>query len=398
MFDSLQALPADPILGLMQLYRNDAHPQKVDLGVGVYKNDAGQTPVMAAVKAAEVQLLAQQNSKTYVGPAGNEAFVALMKQLTFGECLSSVDDRLAAVQTPGGCGALKVAAELIKTASPTAAIWVSSPTWGNHIPLLGNAGLQLREYPYLSQCQTQLDWPAMQAAMDEVKAGDVVLLHGSCHNPTGVDLTLAQWQWLADKALEKGFIPFVDMAYQGFGDGIEEDAAGLRYMASVLPELLLAVSCSKNFGLYRERVGMVVAMCPSGGASVAATTHMLSIVRGIYSMPPDHGAAIVAHLLANDALANEWRAELDSMRLRIQQLRCQFADTMAALGYPEFQFVANQKGMFSYLGISQPQVTWLAEQKSIYLLSSSRASIAGLSCDNLDYVCHSLAQSITVAG
>lgn len=398
MFNSLQALPADPILGLMQRYREDANPRKVDLGVGVYKNDAGQTPVMTAVKTAEAQLLEQQTSKTYIGPAGNETFITHMKALAFGEALSAFDSRLAAIQTPGGCGALKVAAELIKAASPSATIWVSNPTWGNHIPLLGNTGLQLCEYAYLSECQTKLDWPAMQAAIKQVKRGDIVLLHASCHNPTGVDLTLEQWHWLTAKAQEQGFIPFVDMAYQGFGEGLDEDAAGLRYMAGALPELILAVSCSKNFGLYRERVGMVAVLCPSSITAQAAKTHMLSIVRGIYSMPPDHGAAIVAQLLSDKVLTNSWQDELNVMRGRIQQLRSKFGVIMTELGLPEFQFVANQRGMFSYLGISQPQVAWLAEKKSIYLLGSSRASIAGLSYDNLEYVCHSLAESIHRVG
>ncbi|HEY7773789.1 MAG TPA: amino acid aminotransferase [Marinagarivorans sp.] len=395
MFDSLRALPADPILGLMQLYRMDTNPNKVDLGVGVYKNDSGQTPVMRAVKMAEQQVLEHQLSKVYVGPAGNEAFIEVMKKLSFGECLPALNTRLAAIQTPGGCGALRVAAELIKTASPDASVWVSNPTWGNHMPLLGNAGLTLRQYPYLSECQTQLDWPAMQAAMEEVAHGDIVLLHASCHNPTGVDLTQEQWHWLTDKALEKGFIPFVDMAYQGFGRGVEQDAEGLRHMASQLPEMLLAVSCSKNFGLYRERVGLVAVLCPEAAKAEAAKTHMLSIVRGIYSMPPDHGAAIVAQLLSDSVLRCDWLDELESMRARIESLRSEFAAIMNVLGYSEFEFVARQKGMFSYLGISHPQVAWLAKYKSIYLLDSSRASIAGLRRDNLDYVCQSLAEALS---
>ncbi len=394
MFDALTALPSDPILGLMKLYRADLNPQKVDLGVGVYKNDEGQTPVMKAVTAAEHNLLAAQTTKTYLTPLGNPAFVEQMQQLVFGSGLMALEGRMAAVQTPGGCGALRVAAELIKNANPKTAIWLSNPTWANHKPLLGDAGLAIKQYSYLSANQTALDWPAMQAALELIPAGDVVLLHACCHNPTGVDLTFEQWQWVAKTAQAKGFIPFIDMAYQGFGDTLAEDAAGLRHVFAEVPEALLAVSCSKNFGLYRERVGLVATLCATAQHAQAAQSHFEGIVRGIYSMPPNHGAAIVAEILQSASLTQQWDAELTQMRQRIQNLRSDFVRNMDALGVQGFDFVNQQKGMFSYLGIRAEQVAWLAKHKSIYLLSNSRASIAGLNQDNVSYVCEALALSL----
>lgn len=397
MLESLSRLPADPILGLMQLFRDDDNPSKVDLGVGVFKNEEGQTPIMVAVAEAERRVIAEQTTKSYVGPAGNPTFLATMTKLALGDLAGSLAPRIASAQTPGGCGALRVAAEVIKAANPTATVWVSDPTWGNHEPLLGNAGLRLQKYPYLNTERTGLDWPAMQQAISEVKRGDVVLLHASCHNPTGVDLQFEHWQWLADKANEIGFVPFVDMAYQGFGGTVDDDAAGLRWLAANVSELLLAVSCSKNFGLYKERVGLVLGLCAQASQQQALQSHLLSIVRGIYSMPPDHGAAIVAKILTDDALLPMWRAELDAMRGRISDLRKNFVLSMAELGHPEYAFVVEQRGMFSYLGISSPQVAWLAKNKSIYLLRSSRASIAGLTQGNLKYVCSSLAEAVVSA-
>lgn len=392
MFNALPLLPSDPILGLMKLYRNDNNPNKVDLGVGVYKNDSGHTPVMKAVHLAEQQLWQKQTTKTYVAPAGNPAFLEHMPTLVFGSGgAAQFAGRTAAVQTPGGCGALRVAAELIKTANPKAAIWLSDPTWGNHRPLLGNAGLEIKQYSYLNADKTGLDWPAMQAALELIPAGDVVLLHACCHNPTGVDLSLTQWDWVAKKALERGFIPFIDMAYQGFGESLEDDRLGLQKVFAQVPEALLAVSCSKNFGLYRERVGLVVALCGNNAQAVAAQSHFETIVRGIYSMPPDHGAAIVAEILQNDALTESWQAELTLMRHRIFTLRTAFVSGMNKLEIDRFNFIQNQKGMFSYFGINEQQVAWLAKNKSIYLLRDSRASIAGLSRDNLEYVCEAMA-------
>jgi aspartate aminotransferase len=396
MFESLATLPADPILGLMSLFRNDPNPNKVDLGVGVYKNEDGETPVLASVLAAETRLLSQQVSKAYVSPAGNPAFNAAMSALLLGKSSALAEGRFAAVQTPGGCGALRVAAELIKVANPSATIWVSNPTWGNHIPLLGNAGLAIRQYPYFDAATSSVDFPAMMSSLAEVKAGDLVLLHGCCHNPTGADLSPEQWRQIAVLAQEIGFTPFVDMAYQGFADDIEGDAYSLRYLAENLPEVVVAASCSKNFGVYRDRVGLVGLLAANPGSATAAVTHMQSIVRGIYSMPPDHGAALVAEVLNDPQLRTLWEAEVAEMRGRINDLRATFSAAMRArLGTNRFDFVQRQKGMFSFLGLSEAEVIRLRAEYSIYMLNSSRASISGFNSANLDYVCDAIAHVVS---
>jgi len=392
MFEQLTLLPADPILGLMALFRQDANPRKVDLGVGIYKNEQGETPVLASVRTAEQQVLARQTSKAYVGPAGNLLFNQSLSELLLGSSVALTDGRFAAVQTPGGCGALRVAAELIKAARPSAAIWVSDPTWGNHIPLLGNAGLAIHTYPYFNPADSSVNFTAMMDALAQVPAGDLVLLHGCCHNPSGADLNPAQWRQIAELALTKGFTPFVDMAYQGFGEGVEVDAYGLRYLAEHLPEVVVAASCSKNFGVYRERVGLVGLLAANGGTAKAAMSHMQTIVRGIYSMPPDHGAAVVAEVLTDPALRARWAVEVTEMRDRINGLRADFSTTMESrLREDRFKFVQRQRGMFSFLGLSEAEVLRLRGEYGIYMLNSSRASIAGLNRQNLEYVCDAVA-------
>lgn len=393
MFEHLQSLPADPILGLMALYRADANPNKVDLGVGVYKDDQGRTPVLQSVRRAEQQLLAEQSTKSYVGPAGNVDFNLGMSRLLLADTACLREHRFAAVQTPGGCGALRVAAELIKVAYPAVTIWVSDPTWGNHIPLLGNAGIKIRTYPYYDNTASMIRFDEMVEQLQKVSAGDLVLLHGCCHNPTGADLTNEQWHIIADLAEQRGFIPFVDVAYQGFAHGVEEDAYGLRLLASRLPEMIVAASCSKNFGLYRERVGMVGVMGSSAVTAAIVQSHILTIVRGIYSMPPDHGASIVARVLGDAPLSELWQHELTEMRTRINGLRQSFCQEMRARTQSErFDFVHQQKGMFSYLGLREDQVIRLRDEYAIYLLNSSRASIAGLNPNNMHYVCNAIAQ------
>ncbi len=395
MFERLPTLPADPILGLMSVFRNDPNPHKVDLGVGVYKNEQGETPVLASVQEAEERLIAGQTSKAYVGPAGNLAFNSAMSALLLGSSSALADGRFAAVQTPGGCGALRVAAELIKTANPSAAIWVSDPTWGNHIPLLGNAGLTIRQYPYFDAATSAVDFEAMMSTLAQVKAGDLVLLHGCCHNPSGADLSPEQWQQVAALALKTGFTPFVDMAYQGFAEDLDTDAYGLRYLVDHLPEVVVAASCSKNFGVYRDRVGLVGVLAVNPASAQAAVSHMLSIVRGIYSMPPNHGAAVVAEVLTDPQLRQRWESEVAEMRSRINGLRHTFSTAMQArLESDRFDFVKRQKGMFSFLGLSEAQVLRLRSDRSIYMLNSSRASIAGLNFANLDYVCDAIAQVV----
>lgn len=396
MFERLATLPADPILGLMSLFRNDTNPNKVDLGVGIYKNEGGETPVLASVLAAETRLLSRQVTKAYVSPVGNSAFNAAMSSLLLGESSALAEGRFAAVQTPGGCGALRVAAELIKVANPSATIWVSDPTWGNHIPLLGNAGLTIRQYSYFDAATSAVDFAAMMAALAEVKAGDLVLLHGCCHNPTGADLSPEQWRQVAALALEVGFTPFVDMAYQGFADDIDSDAYGLRYLVEHLPEVVVAASCSKNFGVYRERVGLVGLLAANPSSAAAVLSHMQSIVRGIYSMPPDHGAALVAEVLNDAQLRSLWVGEVAEMRGRINGLRETFSAGMRKrLGSNRFDFVQRQKGMFSFLGLSEAEVLRLRGDYSIYMLNSSRASISGFNSTNLDYVCDAIARVVS---
>ena len=322
MFQSLPALPADPILGLMASYRADSNPKKIDLGIGVYKNEAGDTPVMTAVKKAEAMILDSQTTKSYVGPTGAVGYNAIVAQLLLGKSLNdSLGKRRVTVQSPGGCGGLRLAAEFIKSANPDATVWVSNPTWANHVPLLGSAGLKIAEYPYYDYDSHSVKFDAMIDCLSKIDSGDIVLLHGCCHNPCGADLNQQQWQQIRDVALKQGFTVFIDLAYQGLGDGLEEDVYGTRLLAESLPELIVVSSCSKNFGLYRERTGAMTLICDSDAAAAVATTQIAGAARAMYSMPPDHGAAIVELILSNDALRTEWDVELTEMRDRINCLR-----------------------------------------------------------------------------
>lgn len=377
MFETLKQLPQDPILQLMQTFRDDTRPDKVDLGIGVYKDDAGKTPIMASVHEAERRLLEGETTKSYVGPAGSAGFNESMARLILGNSNSLIrDGRASVIQTPGGCGALRMAAEFFRLCQPDTTVWVSTPTWANHMPLLGGAGLNIREYPYLNRETLTVDFPAMLETLEGAKAGDFVLLHGCCHNPSGADLTFEQWQAVTQLIQRKGLLPFVDMAYQGLGEGLEEDAAGLRYLAGQVPEMVIAASCSKNFGLYRERTGALMLISATGAINTAATSQLLSVVRSHYSMPPAHGAAIVETILGDDALRAGWQSELGGMCERILGLRHAFADALAPLG--DFGFIARQRGMFSFLGITPEQVRQLREEHGIYMLESSRVNVAGL--------------------
>lgn len=377
MFEALKQLPQDPILQLMQMFRDDARPEKVDLGVGVYKDDTGNTPIMAAVHEAERRLLEGETTKSYVGPAGSAGFNEAMARLILGEGSSLIrEGRTSVIQTPGGCGALRMAAEFFRLCQPDTKVWVSTPTWANHMPLLGGAGLNIREYPYLNPETLTVDFAAMLNRLESAEAGDVVLLHGCCHNPSGADLTFEQWQAVTELIQRKGLLPFVDMAYQGLGDGLEEDAAGLRYLASQVPEMVVAASCSKNFGLYRERTGALMLISSTEAINKAATSQLLNVVRSHYSMPPAHGAAIVETILGDDALRAQWQGELGGMCERILGLRHAFADALAPVG--DFRFIARQRGMFSFLGITPEQVRRLREEHGIYMLESSRVNVAGL--------------------
>lgn len=396
MFASLNALAPDPILGLIALSLKDHNPLKVDLGVGVYKDESGVTPIMAAVKIAEQKWIDAEQTKAYIGPSGVPAFNAGIRDLIFGVAHPALQaGRVQTVLTPGGCGALRVGAEFLKRCSENATVWVSDPTWANHLPLLGNAGLKLAEYPYYDAASSRIKFDEMMSALASVGKGDIVLLHGCCHNPCGADLSEEQWQAVTDLAEKNGFLPFIDLAYQGFGRGLKEDAYGIRLMAERLPELLVASSCSKNFGLYRERVGSLSVITESSAQSDAALTHINNVVRGNYSMPPSHGGAIVGEILGDHGLRESWESELTMMRDRMNQLRILLVDKLTAQGVDrDFSFIAKQHGMFSFLGLSSAQVDRLREQFSVYMVGSSRINIAGISQSNIDYLAKSIAKVI----
>ena len=394
MFELLRAVPADPILNLSVLYRQDTNPNKVDLGVGVYKDETGHTAIMEAVSRAEERLLVEEDTKAYVGMAGSKRFCDLLAKVTLGaDHQVLADKRVAVAQTPGGSGALRVLAEFINVVKPGATVWVGNPTWANHIPVMQSAGLTIKQYPYYDSETQDVDFGAMLATLEtEPKVGDVVLLHGCCHNPSGADLTIEQWQATADLIKAKGLLPYVDIAYQGLGEGMDEDVAGLRLMANTVPEMVIASSCSKNFGLYRERTGTAMIIAATEQQANLAQSQMNSVIRSNYSMPPSHGALVVETILADPKLKQMWRNELKTMRKRIKDLRSQLVDAIKAEGIEQdFSFIERQKGMFSFLGISAEQVDKLVNEHSVYLVGSSRINLAGLNQHNIAYVAKSIA-------
>ena len=393
MFDDVPLLPPDPILGLLSRFRADPRTDKIDLGVGVYQDEEGRTPVMRAVQEAESRLLLTQTTKTYQGIAGDPEFNERMLAMLLGPQHPALrDGRVRGVQTPGGCGALRIGAEVIRRARPAARVWVSSPTWANHMPLIGGSGLELVEYPYYDPVTRGVDFDAMMSALANVPAGDVVLLHGCCHNPCGADLNHAMWQAVAEAALKQGFTPFIDLAYQGLGDGLDEDVYGLRLLASKLPEVIVASSYSKNFGLYRERTGAVMVLAETAAAAEASASQVIGTAREMYSVPPAHGAALVGMILDDAALRSEWDAELTEMRDRINGLRVQLVAKLTAKGVNrDFSFIQHEKGMFSFLGLTPEQVKKLIGDYSIYLVGSSRINVAGINKANLDYLVNAIA-------
>ncbi|HTY94869.1 MAG TPA: amino acid aminotransferase [Steroidobacteraceae bacterium] len=393
MFERLDRVPDDPILGLMAAFRADPDPEKVDLGVGVFRDAKGDTPVLECVRQAEKAVLARQTSKTYVAPAGNAAFNQAMERLVFGPGHAVfAAERVRSIQGPGGCGALRLGAELVRLAAPQATVHVSVPTWANHVPLMTGTGLTLGRYPYYEAARGAIDFAAMCQALEALPAGDVVLLHASCHNPTGADLSREQWQELVPLFRRRGLLPYIDMAYQGLGTGEEEDAFGIRLFAAELPEVLVAVSCSKNFGLYRERVGVLHVVTDRPAVGVAALSHEVRVARSIYSMPPDHGAAIVNEILGNAALRESWNRELGVMRERINTLRRQLvAQLHDALPARDFSFIARQRGMFSLLGLTVEEVRRIRAERHVYMTDDSRINIAGLRDDNIAYFARAVA-------
>ena len=394
MFNSLIAMPADPILGLLTQYREDTHPQKVDLGVGVYKDPTGVTPILSCVKKAEKFRLDTETTKVYIGPTGSPQFNTLMTELAFGANHSAIlANRIRTVSTPGGTGALRVAGDFIKRCNPNAVLWVSDPTWANHIGLFEAAGITVKTYPYYDYDSKSLKFDEMLAALSQVSPDDVVLFHACCHNPSGMDLTTEQWDKVVALTKEQGFTPLIDMAYQGFGDGVDIDAYGVRKMAAAVDNMILCSSCSKNFGLYRERIGSCSVIARDAHTANVAQSVLLYVVRCLYSMPPAHGAAIVETILGSAELTQEWLDELKVMRDRINGNRAILVDKLKANGVDrDFSFIARQKGMFSFLGVNPEQVARLQKEFSIYMVGSSRISIAGISEDNVDYLAQSIAK------
>ncbi len=392
MFESLKPVAIDPILGLMIAFKADTRLVKVDLGVGVYQDDHGRTPVMESVKIAEARLLELETTKSYQGMAGDPDYNQRMLGLLFGEQHSILSSgRVKSIQAPGGSGALRVGAEVIRRARPESKLWIGVPTWPNHIPLLGSAGFEIKQYPYYDMSRHQISSQAMMEALRSVPAGDMVLLHGCCHNPTGADLSHDQWDEIADMALERGFIPFIDTAYQGLGDGLDEDGYGMRMMAERLPELVIASSCSKNFGLYRERTGSITFIAETPEQADIVISQAMSTARSIYSMPPAHGALLVSMVLGDDQLRAQWQAELEIVRLRIKSMRTLLCDSIQnnEAGM-DFRHIKEQKGMFSFLGITSVQLQRLREEFGIYIVSSTRVNLAGVNSNNIDYLSQSI--------
>ena len=389
MLELLEAQPAEPILKLIAEYRDDPRPEKVDLGVGVYRDASGATPIMRSVKHAEHWLVEHQSSKAYLGSRGDVAFCSVIEDLIFGSADSR--DDVYTLQTPGGSGALRVAADIALRARPGMTVWISDPTWDNHIPLLAGAGLQIQRYPYYDTNRRDLCFDEMTAALRDAAAGDLILLHACCHNPSGFDLSHEQWQLLADFIADRGLVPLVDFAYQGFADDLDTDACATRLLYERVPEMFVAYSCSKNFGLYRDRVGSVSIISQAADLSVI-DGQAQNIVRTMFSMPPDHGGAVVTHILTNPELRAEWHGELTDMRNRMKDMRGLLADALrqAACDYDSSP-IERAQGMFCFLGVSPVQVARLKREFGVYLVDSGRINVCGVTKGNATYVAESIA-------
>lgn len=391
MFETLSAMPQDAILKTIAEYQADNRDPKIDLGVGVYRDAEGNTPILRTVKKAERILVDEQLTKAYLGSSGADDFNRRIQRLTFGEDASG-SGRITTLQTPGGSGALRVAAELVHRASDSVSIWAGEPTWANHAPLLGSAGIDIQLYPYYDPDNKQLRFDEMLQAIGRMPAGDILLLHGCCHNPTGLDLDAEQWRSVADLVAERGLIPYIDIAYQGFADGLEEDAFGVRHFFDKIPEMLVASSCSKNFALYRDRVGSVSIVSKDDATAAIVRSQANNIVRTMYSMPPDHGASVVSTILGNEELRSEWIAEVDQMRSRLRDMRALLGAAMRdkAPGH-DFSHFERGNGMFSFIGISPQQVERMKTEYAVYAVGSSRINIAGITPGNVDLLASAIA-------
>jgi aspartate/tyrosine/aromatic aminotransferase len=394
MFEQFTPAPPDAILGLTEAFRKDTNPNKVNLGVGVYKDATGNTPILATVKQAEDRLLQREKTKTYLPIDGLPSFNTATQELLFGAEHDIVrSKRAATAQAPGGTGALRVAADTIAKLMKGARVWISTPTWPNHPSVFQSAGLEVKSYPYFDAESNGLNFEAMLSSLREIPAGDVVLLHGACHNPTGVDLTPAQWQQVAALLAERKLLPLVDFAYQGFADGLDEDAVGLRTIAGTGIDFLVANSYSKNFGLYNERIGALTIVAQNEEAAQTLLSHVKQAIRANFSNPPVHGAAIVAEILNDPQLRSQWEREVGEMRDRINGLRHLFVETLNEKGVErDFSFITRQRGMFSFSGLNPDQVKALRDDYAIYIVGSGRISVAGMSESSMDYLCAAIAE------
>ncbi len=391
-FDKIVAAPADPILGLGEAFKAETRPEKVNLGIGIYKDAQGKTPIPRAVKAAETRLLAEENTKNYLTIDGVAAYNAATQVMLFGayhEIIAS--QRAKTAQSLGGTGALRIAAEFVKRQTNAQNVWISNPTWPNHNAIFKAVGINICDYRYYNSQTHALDWDGLIQDLSQAKQGDVVLLHGCCHNPTGIDPTPEQWETLAKMSAEKGWLPLFDFAYQGFANGLEEDAYGLRVFLQHNPELLIASSYSKNFGMYNERVGAFTVVAQDADTANRAFSQVKAIIRTLYSNPASHGGATVAMVLQDAELKADWIAELDEMRGRIKAMRQKFVDTLKACGATQdFDFIVQQNGMFSFSGLTPEQVDRLRDEFAIYAVRSGRINVAGITDDNIQYLCESI--------
>lgn len=392
MFEKITAAPADPILGLTDIFRADARPNKINLGIGVYKDETGKTPVLTSVKKAEQYLLENETTKNYLGIEGIPAFASCTQALLFGKESPIIADRRArTAQTPGGTGGLRVAADFIANQTSAKRIWISNPSWPNHKNVFSAVGLEVLEYAYYDAANHALDFDGLLNSLKQAHAGDVVLFHGCCHNPTGIDPTAEQWAQLAELSVANGWLPLFDFAYQGFANGLEEDAQGLRIFAAKHKELIVASSYSKNFGLYNERVGACTIVAADAETADRAFSQVKAAIRANYSNPPSHGAAVVATILGNDALRAMWEQELTDMRQRIHRMRQLFVNTLQEKGaQQDFSFIIQQNGMFSFSGLTKEQVLRLREEFGVYAVNSGRVNVAGMTPDNMAPLCEAI--------
>jgi len=396
MWQKIEAAPADSILGLTEAFKNDSSSNKVNLGVGVYKDEKGTTPILDCVKAAEKILLDKEGTKSYLPISGDPVYASEVQKLLFGADSDVITaGRAATAHAPGGTGALRVGGELLKKFNTDAKVWISNPTWANHKGVFTTAGFELAQYDYYDPSTKSLDFDAMLASLKTVPAGDIVLLHACCHNPSGVDLSPEQWRTVAALGKEKGWMAFLDFAYQGFGDGVDEDRCAVEEFAATGADFFVASSFSKNFGLYNERTGAITIVSPTAAESAIAMSHLKTTIRVIYSNPPAHGGLVVATILSDEKLHQQWLLELTAMRDRIKAMRVALVAGLESRGVEgDFSYITSQRGMFSFSGLSDSIVDWLKENKSIYVVGGGRINLAGLTSSNIDYVCDAIAEAL----